>query len=54
MTANEMRGFIFENYYKRIGFPKENIYHSMQRQRKRSAVVCNQINRKKDLILVML
>ena len=41
MTANEMRGFIFEKYYKRIGFSKENIYYSMQRQRKRSVIVCN-------------
>ena len=31
MTVNEFRDFIFENYYKRIGFVKENSYYSMKR-----------------------
>ena len=26
MTINEIRDFIFESYYKRIGFSKENSY----------------------------
>ena len=31
LPANEIRDFIFENYYKIIGFPKENSYYSMKR-----------------------
>ena len=30
MSANEIRDFIFESYYKRIGFSKENSYYSMK------------------------
>ena len=30
MSVNEIRGFIFENYYKQIGFSKENRYYSMK------------------------
>ena len=26
MSVNEIRGFIFENFYKRIGFSKESSY----------------------------
>ena len=29
MSVNETQGFIFENYYKRIGFSKENSYYSI-------------------------
>ena len=29
VSANEIRDFIFENYYKQIGFSKENSYYSM-------------------------
>ena len=50
MTVNEIRDFIFENYYKRIGFSKENSYCSMKRfkkkKKKRFVVACKQINRK--------
>ena len=35
MTVNELRYFIFENYYRRIGFSKENSYYSMKLHRKR-------------------
>ena len=28
MSVNEIEDFIFENYYKRIGFSKENSYYS--------------------------
>ena len=31
MTLNELRDFIFESYYKRIGFVKESSYYSMKR-----------------------
>ena len=30
MSVNEIRDFIFENYYKRIGFSKENSSYSMK------------------------
>ena len=30
MSVNEIRDFIFENYYKRIRFSKENSYYSMK------------------------
>ena len=30
MTVNKVRDFIFENYYKRIGFSKENSYYSIK------------------------
>ena len=30
MSVNEIRDFIFENYYKRIGFSKESSYYSMK------------------------
>ena len=46
MSVNEMRDFIFENYYKRIAFLKENSYYSMKRLKKRFIVACEQINRK--------
>ena len=34
MLLNEIRDFIFENYYKRIGSFKENSYYSMKRLKK--------------------
>ena len=41
--ANGIKDFIFENYYKRIGFSKENSYYSMKRLKKKS-YCCLQIN----------
>ena len=35
MTIKELRDFIHKNYYRRIGFPKENNYYSMKHQEKR-------------------
>ena len=32
MTDNELRDFISENYYKRIGILKERSYYSMKRK----------------------
>ena len=47
MYVNEIKDFIFENYYKRIGFSKGNSYYSMKRlKKKRFIVACKQINRK--------
>ena len=34
MTVKEIRHFLFENYYKQIGFSKENNYCSMKHQKK--------------------
>ena len=34
MTVNEIRDFIFENCYKRIGFYKEESHYSMKRLKK--------------------
>ena len=34
MSVNEIRDFIFENYYKQIGFSKENSYYSMKHLKK--------------------
>ena len=31
MSVNEVRDFIFENHYKRIGFSKENSYYSIKK-----------------------
>ena len=35
MSINEIRDFIFENYYKQIGFSKESSYYSMKRLHKK-------------------
>ena len=35
MSVNEIRDFIFENYYKRIGISKENSYYSTNRLKKK-------------------
>ena len=34
MTLKECKEFILENYYKQIGFDKENSYYSMKNQKK--------------------
>ena len=47
MSVNEIRDFIFENYYKRIVFSKENSYYSIKfLKKKRFIVVCKQTDRK--------
>ena len=44
MTANEIRDFIFENCYKRIGFSKENSFCSMKRlKKKRLLLLANKL-----------
>ena len=35
MFINEIKDFILENYYKRIGFSKESSYYLMKRLKKR-------------------
>ena len=39
MSANDSRDFIFENYYKRIGFSKEDSYHSLKRSNKKDLLL---------------
>ena len=46
MSFNEIRDFVFENYYKRIRFSKESSYYPMKRLKKRFIVAYKQINRK--------
>ena len=43
MYVNEIRDFVFENYYKRIGLPKENNYYSIKRLKKK-IYCCSQTN----------
>ena len=55
MSVNELRDFIFQNYYKRTGFAKERSFFSIKCLKKKNFFVAfNQISRKKYLILVML
>ena len=47
MSVNEITDFIFENYYKRIRFFKENkFFFNETLEKKRFIVTCEQINRK--------
>ena len=46
MSVNEIRDFIFENYYNRVGFSKENSYYSIKLLKRNFIVACTQINRK--------
>ena len=43
MSVNEIRDFIFENYYKRIGFSKESSYCSMKRLKKYLLLLANKL-----------
>ena len=45
-VCQEIRDFIYKNYYKRIGFSKENIYYLMKHlKKKRIVVACKQIDK---------
>ena len=39
MSVDEIKDFIFENYYKRIGFSKENSYYSMKRLKRKDLLL---------------
>ena len=39
MSVNEIRDFIFENYYERIGFSKKNSYYSTKRLKKKDLLL---------------
>ena len=43
MSVNEIRDFMFENYYKQIGFCKENSYYSMKRSKKDLFLLANKL-----------
>ena len=53
MSVNEIRDFSFEDYYKQIGFSKENSYYSMRRLKKNLLLLATKLI-KKYLIVVML
>ena len=53
MPVNEIRDFSFEDYYKQIGFSKENSYYSMRRLKKNLLLLATKLI-KKYLIVVML
>ena len=53
MSANDSRDFIFENYYKRIGFSKEDSYHSLKRSNKKNLLFANKLIEKvPDLVML--
>lgn len=39
MKVKDLREFTFENYHKRIGFTKEDSYHSLKRKKKKDLVL---------------
>ena len=39
ISVDEIKDFIFENYYKRIGFSKENSYYSMKRLKRKDLLL---------------
>ena len=39
MFVNDIRDFIFENYYKRIGFSKESSYCSVKRLKRKDLLL---------------
>ena len=51
MTIKELRDFIYENYYRRIVFTKENSYYLMKHQKKNLVNDCSQINKKIPTLL---
>ena len=53
MTINELEDFIYENYYRRIGFPEENSYYSMKHQKKNLKLFATKLT-EKYLILVII
>ena len=43
MSVNEIRGFVFENYYTRIRFCKENSYYSTKLLKKKTLLLANKL-----------
>ena len=48
MSVNEIKDFIFENYYKRIEFSKEDSYCTMKRLKKKDLLLL--VNKLKEKI----
>ena len=47
LTVKELKEFIFENYYRRIGFAKENFCYSMKHQKKKDfLLLATKLNQK--------
>ena len=46
VSVNDITEIIYENYYKRFIFSKEDSYSSSKRSKKKIIVVCEHINRK--------
>ena len=44
ISVNEIRDFIFVNYYKQIAFCKENIYYSVRHLKQKKICCCLQLN----------
>ena len=41
MLINDIKDFIFENYYKGIGFSKESSYYSMKHLKRKRFIVAH-------------
>ena len=60
MMVKDLREFIFEIYYERIGLTKEDSYYSLKKQKKnkkkkkRFSITCYQVNEKIYLVLLKL
>ena len=47
ISVNEIRNFVFENFFKRIGFSKENSFYSVKRlKRKDLLLLANKLKEK--------
>ena len=54
MTVKELKKFIFESYYRRIEFTKENWYYSIKHQKKKHLKLFASKLIKKCVMLIML
>ena len=52
IPINETKDFIFENYYKRIGFSKENSCYSIKRLKKDSMLLSNKLIEKYPILIM--
>ena len=52
MPINETKDFIFENYYKRIGFSKESSCYSIKRLKKDSMLLSNKLIEKYPILIM--
>ena len=52
MPINETKDFIFENYYKRIGFSKESSCYSIKRLKKDLMLLSNKLIEKYPILIM--